>query len=111
LGLRAICRSRKAICGAAFGGRLWNEHASNYNSRPAPAEVLIDKNEIHLIHTRETNRWHDGWRAACLLTLTKFAAVDIFDFLDRIDTFCWAATIFFQIIFTTPDYLLNPQEK
>jgi diaminopimelate decarboxylase len=28
--------------------------ASNYNSRPRAAEVLIDKNEIHLIHTRET---------------------------------------------------------
>ncbi len=28
--------------------------ASNYNSRPRAAEVLIDKNEIHLIHERET---------------------------------------------------------
>ncbi|MBD3811881.1 MAG: diaminopimelate decarboxylase [Betaproteobacteria bacterium] len=28
--------------------------ASNYNSRPRAAEVLIDKNEIHLIRERET---------------------------------------------------------
>ena len=28
--------------------------ASNYNSRPRAAEVLIDKNEIHLIHERES---------------------------------------------------------
>ena len=28
--------------------------ASNYNSRPRAAEVLIDKNEIHLIRQRET---------------------------------------------------------
>ena len=28
--------------------------ASNYNSRPRAAEVLIDKNEIHLVHERET---------------------------------------------------------
>jgi len=28
--------------------------ASNYNSRPRAAEVMIDKNEIHLIRTRET---------------------------------------------------------
>ena len=28
--------------------------ASNYNSRPRSAEVLIDKNEIHLIRERET---------------------------------------------------------
>ena len=28
--------------------------ASNYNSRPRAAEVLIDKNKIHLIHERET---------------------------------------------------------
>ena len=28
--------------------------ASNYNSRPRAAEVLIDKNEIHLIRKRET---------------------------------------------------------
>ena len=29
--------------------------ASNYNSRPRAAEVLIDKNEIHLIRERESN--------------------------------------------------------
>ena len=28
--------------------------ASNYNSRPRAAEVLVDKNEIHLIHERES---------------------------------------------------------
>ena len=28
--------------------------ASNYNSRPRAAEVLIDKNTIHLIRERET---------------------------------------------------------
>ena len=28
--------------------------ASNYNSRPRAAEVMIDKNKIHLIRTRET---------------------------------------------------------
>ena len=28
--------------------------ASNYNSRPRAAEILIDKNEIHLIRERET---------------------------------------------------------
>ena len=28
--------------------------ASNYNSRPRAAEVLIDKNEIHLIRERES---------------------------------------------------------
>ena len=28
--------------------------ASNYNSRPRPAEVMIDKNEIHLIRERES---------------------------------------------------------
>ncbi len=28
--------------------------ASNYNSRPRAAEVLIDKNETHLIHERES---------------------------------------------------------
>ena len=27
--------------------------ASNYNSRPRAAEVLVDKNEIHLVHERE----------------------------------------------------------
>jgi diaminopimelate decarboxylase len=34
--------------------------ASNYNSRPRAAEVLIDKNEIHLIRERETQ---DGMMA------------------------------------------------
>jgi diaminopimelate decarboxylase len=34
--------------------------ASNYNSRPRAAEILIDKNEIHLIRTRETQ---DGMMA------------------------------------------------
>ena len=29
--------------------------ASNYNSRPRAAEILVDKNEIHLIRERETN--------------------------------------------------------
>jgi len=29
--------------------------ASNYNSRPRAAEVMIDKNEIHLIRERESN--------------------------------------------------------
>jgi len=29
--------------------------ASNYNSRPRAAEILIDKNEIHLIRERETH--------------------------------------------------------
>jgi diaminopimelate decarboxylase len=28
--------------------------ASNYNSRPRAAEILIDKNEFHLIRERET---------------------------------------------------------
>jgi len=28
--------------------------ASNYNSRPRAAEILIDKNKIHLIRERET---------------------------------------------------------
>ena len=28
--------------------------ASNYNSRPRAAEVLVDKNEIHLVHERES---------------------------------------------------------
>ncbi|MCA1979524.1 MAG: diaminopimelate decarboxylase [Thiobacillus sp.] len=30
--------------------------ASNYNSRPRAAEVLVDKNEIHLIRERETQK-------------------------------------------------------
>ncbi len=34
--------------------------ASNYNSRPRAAEILIDKNEIHLIRKRETQ---DGMMA------------------------------------------------
>jgi diaminopimelate decarboxylase len=34
--------------------------ASNYNSRPRAAEILIDKNEIHLIRERET---YDGLMA------------------------------------------------
>ena len=29
--------------------------ASNYNSRPRAAEILIDKNEFHLVRERETN--------------------------------------------------------
>jgi diaminopimelate decarboxylase len=29
--------------------------ASNYNSRPRAAEVMINKSEIHLIRERETN--------------------------------------------------------
>jgi len=28
--------------------------ASNYNSRPRAAEVLVDKNEIHLVRDRES---------------------------------------------------------
>ena len=28
--------------------------ASNYNSRPRAAEILVDKNEIHLVHERES---------------------------------------------------------
>jgi len=30
--------------------------ASNYNSRPRAAEILIDKNEIHVIRERETQK-------------------------------------------------------
>ena len=40
-----------AICSAgAYGMSM----ASNYNSRPRAAEILIDKNEIHIIRNRET---------------------------------------------------------
>ena len=30
--------------------------ASNYNSRPRSAEVIVDKNEIHLVHERESQQ-------------------------------------------------------
>ncbi len=40
--------------------------ASNYNSRPRAAEILIDKNEIHLVRDRETqNAMMAGERLFC----------------------------------------------
>ncbi len=38
------------ISAGAYGMSM----ASNYNSRPRAAEVLVDKNEIHLVHDRES---------------------------------------------------------
>ncbi len=55
LALRAIWRSRKATCSPLLSaGAYGMSMASNYNSRPRAAEILIDKNEIHLIRERET---------------------------------------------------------
>jgi len=44
------------LAGAAFlaTGAYGMSMASNYNSRPRAAEVLVNKNEIHLIRERET---------------------------------------------------------
>ena len=77
--------------------------ASNYNSRPRAAEVLIDKNEIHLIRERETLTGMIVRRTACLLTFTRphssqiricFLVSDRYILLDR--------DIFHRIISTRP---------
>ena len=38
------------LSAGAYGSTM----ASNYNSRPRPAEVLIDGKHVHLIRERET---------------------------------------------------------
>jgi len=40
--------------------------SSNYNSRPRAAEVLVDKEQVHLIRARE--QWQDLWRGEQVVT-------------------------------------------
>jgi len=40
-----------AVCSAGAYGFVM---ASNYNSRPKPAEIMVDDNNIHIVRRRET---------------------------------------------------------
>jgi diaminopimelate decarboxylase len=51
-----------AVCGAgAYGFSM----SSNYNSRPRPAEVVVDGSRMHLVRQRET--LEDLWRGERLI--------------------------------------------
>ena len=51
---RSLCIKEGDLLAVLSSGAYGFTMSSNYNSRGRPAEVLVDKNEIHLVRRRET---------------------------------------------------------
>ena len=51
---RPLALPQEAVLAILSAGAYGSTMASNYNSRPRPAEVLIDGKHVHLIRERET---------------------------------------------------------
>ena len=60
--LRVSPNDLLAVCSAGAYGSVMS---SNYNSRPRPAEVLVDGKDVHVIRCRETLRSCSGMKACC----------------------------------------------
>ena len=51
---RSLAIQQGDLIAVQSAGAYCSSMASNYNSRPRPAEVLVDTNQIHIIRERET---------------------------------------------------------